>query len=172
MVKVELKFDHVRPTLGNLLGYAIGRWAGREFQVRMGRRIANLGEFGGLALTAVGGLAQFVRDYQYEEDVRRLASGLALAGLDDMVKVYVYDEPIAWFTDANTLIVKNLGAYSGTAGDWTVIIDGSGVTVSGVEGDTSQATLHLGTAISKGKHDVIVLLKGARKAFSGKLVVP
>jgi len=170
MVRVELKFDHVRPTLGNLLGYAIGRWAGREFQVRMGRRIAN--ELGGLALTAVGGLAQFVRDYQYEEDVRRLASGLALAGLDDLVRVYVYDESIAWFTDANTLIVKNLGAYSGTAGDWTVIIDGSGVTVSGVEGDTGKATLHLGTAISKGKHDVVVILKGARKAFSGKLVVP
>jgi hypothetical protein len=113
-----------------------------------------------------------VREYQYEEDVRRLASGLALAGLDDMVKVYVYDEPIAWFADANTLIVRNLGAYSGTAGDWTVLVDGSSVPVSGVEGDTSRATLHLGQAISKGKHDVVIFLKGARKAFSGKLVVP
>jgi hypothetical protein len=172
MVKVELKFDHVRPALGNFLGYAIGRWAGREYQVRLGRRIANLGEFGGLALTAVGGLAQFVRDYQYEEDVRRLASGFALAGLDDAIKVYVYDEPIGWFTDANTLVVRNLGAYSGTAGDWTVLVDGSGVTVSAVEGDTGKATLHLGTAVSKGKHDVVVILKGATKAFSGKLVVP
>jgi hypothetical protein len=172
MVKVELKFDHVRPALGNFLGYAIGRWAGREFQVRMGRRIANLGEFGGLALTAVGGLAQFVRDYQYEEDVRRLASGFALAGLDDAIKVYVYDEPIAWFTDANSLVIRNLGAYSGTAGDWTVLVDGSGVTVSSVEGDASKATLHLGTAVTKGKHDVVVILKGAKKAFSGKLVVP
>jgi len=172
MVKVELKFDHVRPTLGNLLGYAIGRWAGREFQVRMGRRIANLGELGGLALTAVGGLAQFVRDYQYEEDVRRLASGFALAGLDDMVKVYVYDEPIAWFTDANTLVIRNLGTFSNRPEDWSVIVDGSSVSVSGVEGDTEKATLHLGTTISKGKHDVIVLLKGAKKAFSGKLVVP
>jgi hypothetical protein len=172
MVKVELKFDHVRPTLGNFLGYAIGRWAGREYQVRFGRRIANLGELGGLALTAVGGLAQFVRDYQYEEDVRRLASGFALSGLDDVIKVYVYDEPIAWFTDANSLIVRNLGAYSGTAGDWTVLVDGSGVTVSSVEGDTGKATLHLGTAIPKGKHDVVVILKGAKKAFSGKLVVP
>ena len=172
MVRVELKFDHVRPTLGNLLGYAIGRWAGREFQVRMGRRIANLGELGGLALTAVGGLAQFVRDYQYEEDVRRLASGFALAGLDDMVKVYVYDEPIAWFTDANTLVIRNLGTFSNRPEDWSVIVDGSSVSVSGVEGDTEKATLHLGTTISKGKHDVIVLLKGAKKAFSGKLVVP
>jgi hypothetical protein len=172
MVKVELKFDHVRPALGNFLGYAIGRWAGREFQVRMGRRIANLGELGGLALTAVGGLAQFVRDYQYEEDVRRLASGFALAGLDDAIKVYVYDEPIGWFTDANTLVIRNLGVYSGTAGDWTVLVDGSSVTVSGVEGDTGKATLHLGTMVSKGKHDVIVLIKGGKKAFSGKLVVP
>ena len=172
MVRVELKFDHVRPTLGNLLGYAIGRWAGREFQLRMGRRIANLGELGGLALTVVGGLAQFVREYQYEEDVRRLASGFALAGLDDMVKVYVYDEPIAWFTDANTLVIRNLGTFSNRPEDWSVIVDGSSVSVSGVEGDTGEATLHLGTAISKGKHDVVVIVKGARKAFSGKLVVP
>jgi archaellum component FlaG (FlaF/FlaG flagellin family) len=69
-------------------------------------------------------------------------------------------------------VVRNLGAYSGTAGDWTVLVDGSGVTVSAVEGDTGKATLHLGTAISKGKHDVVVILKGAKKAFSGKLVVP
>jgi hypothetical protein len=172
MVKVELKFENARDILGNFLGYSIGRWLGREYQIRMGRRIAGLGEFGSLALTAIGGATQFIRDFAYESDVKRVASGLALAGLDDAIKVYVYDEPIAWFTDANTLIVKNLGAYSGTAGDWTVIIDGSGVTVSGVEGDTEKATLHLGTAISKGKHDVVVILKGARKAFSGKLVVP
>ena len=172
MVRIEIKFDNARDALGNFLGYTIGRWIGREFQIRMGRRIAGLGEFGGLALTAIGGVAQFVKDFAYESDVKRVASGLALAGLDDAIKVYVYDEPIAWFTDANTLVVKNIGAYSGTAGDWTVIIDGSSVSVSGVEGDTSRATLHLGTAISKGKHDVVIFLKGARKAFSGKLVVP
>jgi hypothetical protein len=125
-----------------------------------------------LALTAVGGATQFIRDFAYESDVKKIASGFALAGLDDMVKVYVYDEPIAWFTDANTLVIRNLGAYSGTAGDWTVIVDGQSVSVSGVEGNTDKATLHLGTALSKGKHDVIVILKGARKAFSGKLVVP
>jgi hypothetical protein len=172
VVRVEIKFDHMRPVLGNFLGYAIGRWAGREFQIRLGRRIASMGEFGGLALTVAGGLAQLVRDYQYEEDVRRITSGLALAGLDDAIRVYVYDEPIAWFTDANTLIVKNLGAFSNRPGDWSVVIDGSSVEVSGVEGDTGRATIHLGTAISKGKHDVIVTLRGARKAFSGKLVVP
>jgi hypothetical protein len=172
MVKVELKFENARDALGNFLGYSIGRWLGREYQVRMGRRIAGLGEFGGLALTAIGGATQFIRDFAYESDVKRVASGFALAGLDDLVRVYVYDEPIAWFTDANSLAIRNLGTYSGTAGDWTVIIDGSGVSVSGVEGDTGKATLHLGTAISKGKHDVVVILKGARKAFSGKLVVP
>jgi hypothetical protein len=172
MVRVELKFENARDTLGNFLGYSIGRWLGREYQVRMGRRIANLGEFGGLALAVVGGAIQFAKDYAYESDVRKIASGFALAGLDDAIKVYVYDEPIGWFTDANTLVVRNLGAYSGTAGDWTVLVDGDAVSVSGVEGDTSKATLHLGTTVSKGKHDVIVMLKGARKAFSGKLVVP
>jgi hypothetical protein len=170
MARVEIKFDNARDALGNLIGYTIGRWLGREFQLRLGRRI--VGEFGGLALTAVGGATQFIRDFVYESDVKRVASGLALAGLDDLIRVYVYDEPIAWFTDANTLVVKNLGAYSGTAGDWTVIVDGQSVSVSGVEGDTGKATLHLGTTISKGKHDVIVMLKGARKAFSGRLVVP
>jgi hypothetical protein len=172
MVKVELKFDNVRDALGNFLGYSIGRWLGREFQVRIGRRIAGLGEFGGLALTAVGGAAQFVRDFAYESDVKRIASGFALAGLDDMVRVYVYDEPIGWFADANTLVVRNLGAFSNKAEDWTVLVDGSSVTVSSVEGDTGRAILHLGTAISKGKHDVVVTLRGAKKAFYGKLVVP
>jgi len=172
MVRIEIKFDNARDALGNFLGYTIGRWIGREFQIRMGRRIAGLGEFGGLALTAIGGVAQFVKDFAYESDVKRVASGLALAGLDDMIRVYVYDEPIAWFTDANTLVIRNLGTFSNRPEDWSVIVDGSSVSVSGVEGDTSTATLHLGTAISKGKHDVVVILKGARKAFSGKLVVP
>jgi hypothetical protein len=172
MVRVEIKFDNARDALGNFLGYMIGRWLGREYQVRFGRRVMGAGELGGLVLTAVGGATQFAKDYAYEGDVKRVASGLALAGLDDLVRVYVYDEPIAWFTDANTLVVRNLGAYSRTASDWTVIVDGSSVSVSDVEGDTSKAIIHLGTAVSKGKHDVVVLLKGARKAFSGKLCVP
>jgi hypothetical protein len=172
VVRVEIKFDNARDTLGNLLGYTIGRWIGREFQIRLGRRIMGAGEFGGLALTVAGGATQFVRDFAYESDVKRVASGLALAGLDDLIRVHVYDEVIAWFTDANTLVVKNLGAFSQTAGDWSVIVDGSSVSVSSVEGDTSKATLHLGTAVMKGKRNVIVMLKGAKKAFSGKLVVP
>ena len=172
MVRVEIKFDNARDALGNFLGYTIGRWIGREFQIRIGRRIAGLGEFGGLALTAVGGATQFIRDFAYESDVKRVASGLALAGLDDLVRVYVYDEPIAWFTDANTIVVKNLGAFSNKTEDWSVIVDGSSISVTGVEGDTDRATIHLGTTISKGKHDVIVILKGAKKAFSGRLVVP
>jgi hypothetical protein len=172
MVRVELKFENARDALGNFLGYSIGRWLGREYQVRFGRRVMGAGEFGGLVLTAVGGAIQFVKDYAYESDVRKIASGFALGGLDDLVRVFVYDEPIGWFTDANTLVIRNLGTFSSTAGDWTVLVDGSGVTVSSVEGDTGKATLHLGTAIPKGKHDVVVILKGAKKAFSGKLVVP
>jgi hypothetical protein len=172
MVRVEIKFDNARDALGNFLGYTIGRWIGREYQVRFGRRVMGAGEFGGLALTAIGGATQFIRDFTYESDVKRVTAGLALAGLDDLVKVYVYDEPIAWFTDANTIVVKNLGAFSNKTEDWSVIVDGSSVSVTGVEGDTGRATIHLGATISKGKHDVIVLLKGARKAFSGKLVVP
>jgi hypothetical protein len=172
MVRVELRFENAREALSNFLGYSMGRWLGREYQIRLGRRMLGAGEFGGLALTIAGGVAQFVKDYAYESDVKRIASGVALAGLDDAIRVYVYDEPIAWFTDANTLVVRNLGTYSGTADDWTVLVDGSAVSVSGVEGDTGKATLYLGTAISKGKHDVVVLVKGGKKAFSGKLVVP
>jgi hypothetical protein len=156
--------------LANVVGYSIGKWIGREYQLRFGRRVA--GEFGGLALTIVGGAAQLVRDYQYEEDVRRVAAGAGLAGLDDLIAVRVYDEAIAWFTDANSLVIKNLGAYSSNASDWSVIVDGKSIPVSDVEGDTNRAILHLGSAVSKGKHDVIVTLRGASKAFSGKLVVP
>jgi hypothetical protein len=170
MVKVELEYGHVRPILGNLVGYGIGRWLGREFQVRKGRSIAK--EFGGLALTIVGGAAQFVKDYPYEEDVRRVASGLALAGLDDLIKVRVYDEPIAWFTDNNTLVVRNLKAFSNTASDWTVRVDGSNVTVSDVEGDEKEATLSLASAVSRGAHEVIIMVAGGARAFYGKLVVP
>jgi hypothetical protein len=170
MVRVELDYKRARPVLGNLIGYSIGRWAGREFQVRKGRSIAK--EYGGLALTIVGGAAQLVTDYPYEEDVRRVASGLALAGLDDIIKVRVYDEPIAWFTDQNTLVVRNLGAYSNRPEDWTVRVDGSSVSVSGVDGDTEEATINLGTTVSKGKHDVVIIVAGGAKAFYGKLVVP
>jgi hypothetical protein len=172
MVKVDIKFDHVRPMLANVLGYGIGKWVGREYQIRYGRRIANAGEFGGLALTVIGAAAQMVREYQYEEDVRRIASGLALTGLDDLINVRVYGEPIAWFTDANTLKVRNLGAYTSDRTKWSVIIDGASVDIASVEGDTGEATIHLATAIPKGKHDVVITLEGARKAFSGKLFVP
>jgi hypothetical protein len=172
VVKVDIKFDHVRPMLGNLLGYGIGKWIGREYTIRFGRSIGNAGEFGGLALTIAGGVAQLLRDYPYEEDVKRVASGFALAGLDDLIAVRIYDEPIAWFTDSNTLVVRNLGAFSNTASNWTVRVDGESVSVSSVEGDAGSATLHLATAVSKGKHDVIITVAGATKAFSGKLYVP
>jgi len=170
MVKVELDYTRARPLLGNLIGYGIGRWAGREFQIRFGRGLAK--EYGGLVLTIVGGAAQLVKDYAYEEDVRRVASGFALAGLDDLIRVKVYDEPIAWFTDQNTLVVRNLGAYSSRAEDWTVIVDGNRVSVSGVDGDATEATVNLSGTVSKGKHDVIITVSGGAKAFYGRLVVP
>jgi hypothetical protein len=172
MVKVDIKLDHVRPLLANVVGYGIGKWVGREYQVRFGRRIAGAGEFGGLALTVVGGALQMVREYQYEEDVRRISAGFALTGLDDLVSVRVYDEPIGWFTDQNTLVVRNLGAYSSDKTKWSVLVDGAEVGIASVEGDTGKATIHLSSTVTKGKHDVIVTLEGSRKAFSGKLFVP
>jgi len=112
VVKVDIKFDHLRPMLANVLGYGIGKYIAREYQLRFGRRVGNLGEFGGLALTVAGGALQMIRDFEYEEDVRRIAVGASLAGLDDLIAVRVYDEPIAWFTDQNTLVVKNMGAFN------------------------------------------------------------
>jgi hypothetical protein len=172
VVKVDIKFDHVRPMLGNLLGYGIGKYIAREYQLRYGRRVANAGEFGGLVITAVGAAAQMIRDFEYEEDVRRIASGASLAGLDDLIAVRVYDEVIAWFTDSNTIVVKNLGAYHSDKNKWSVIVDGSSVSIASVEGDSAQATIHLSTAVQKGKRSVIITLDGAKKAFSGKLYVP
>jgi hypothetical protein len=172
MVRVDIKFDHVRPMLSHVLGYGIGKWITREYQIRYGRRTGNLGEFGGLAVTLAGGALQLVRDYEYEEDVRRIAVGASLAGLDDLVAVRVYDEPIAWFTDQNTLVVKNLGAYSGDKTKWEVLVDGSSVNIASVEGDAGKATIHLASTVTKGKHDVVITLEGAKKAFSGKLFVP
>jgi hypothetical protein len=170
MVKVELDYTRARPVLGNLIGYTIGRWAGREIQVRRGRSLAK--EYGGLVLTIVGGAAQLVTDYPYEDDVRKVASGLAMAGLDDLIRVRVYDEPIAWFTDSNTLVVRNLKEFSETASNWTVKVDGSNVTVSDVEGDEKEAVLSLASAVSKGAHEVIIMVAGGSRAFYGKLVVP
>jgi glutamine cyclotransferase len=172
MVRVDIKFDHLRPMLSTTLGYGIGKYITREYQLRFGRRLAGAGEFGGLAITAVSAGLQLIRDYEYEEDVRKIAVGAGLTGLDDLVSVRVYGEAIAWFTDANTLVVKNLGAYSGDKTKWSVLVDGSEVTIASVEGDTGKATIHLSNAVAKGKHDVIVMLEGSRKAFSGKLFVP
>jgi hypothetical protein len=172
MVKVDIKFDHLRPMLSTTLGYGIGKWIGREYQVRFGRRIAGAGEFGGLAITAAAAGLQLVREYEYEEDVRRIAAGAGLAGLDDLIAVRVYGEVIAWFTDQNTLVVKNMGAFSSDRTKWEVLVDGSSVDISGVEGDTGKATINLASTVSKGKHEVIVTLEGSRKAFSGKLFVP
>jgi hypothetical protein len=172
VVRVDIKFDHLRPMLSNLVGYGIGKWLGREYQVRFGRRIANAGEFGGLAITVATAGIQLVRDFQYEEDIKRIASGAGLAGLDDLIAVLVYDEPIAWFTDQNTLIVKNMGAFDSDKTKWSVKVDGSTVSIASVEGDTGKATIYLSDIVSKGKHDVVVTLTTARKAFSGKLFVP
>jgi hypothetical protein len=172
MVKVDIKFDHLRPMLSTTLGYGIGKWVGREYQVRFGRRIAGAGEFGGLAITAAAAGLQLIREYEYEEDVRKIATGAGLAGLDDLVSVRVYGETIAWFTDQNTLVVRNLGAFDSDKTKWSVKVDGSTVSIASVEGDTGKATIHLSDTVSKGKHDVIVTLTTARKAFSGKLFVP
>lgn len=172
MVRVDVKFDHLRPMLTNVLGYGIGKWIGREYQLRFGRRVGGLGELGGLAITAVTAGLQLVREYEYEEDVRRIASGAGLAGLDDLIAVRVYGEAIAWFTDQNTLVVKNLGAFNSDKTKWKVIVDGENVNIASVEGDTGKATINLSTTVSKGKHEVIVTLEGSRRAFSGKLFVP
>jgi hypothetical protein len=172
MVKVDIKFDNVRPMLSNVVGYGIGKYITREYQIRYGRRLMNAGEFGGLAITVVTAGLQLVREYEYEEDVRRIASGAGLAGLDDLIAVRVYGEALAWFTDANTIKVKNLGAFNSDKTKWRVLIDGTSVTIASVEGDTGQATIHLSDTVSKGKHDVVITLDGARKAFSGKLFVP
>jgi glutamine cyclotransferase len=172
MVKVDIKFEHVRPMLTTTLGYGIGKYFTREYQIRYGRRIMNAGELGGLAVTAVSAGLQFVQGYEYEEDVKKIAVGAGLAGLDDLIAVRVYDEVIAWFTDANTLKVRNLGAFTSDKAKWSIVIDGSSVDIASVEGNTGEATIHLATAISKGKHDVVITLEGARKAFSGKLFVP
>jgi hypothetical protein len=172
MVKVDIKYEHLRPMLSNVLGYGIGRWVGREYQLRFGRRISNLGEYGGLTLTVVGATAQMIRDFEYEEDVRRISAGFALAGLDDLISVKVYDEVLAWFTDQNTLKVRNLGAFTSDRTKWRVIVDGNSVDIASVEGSTGEATIHLATTVSRGKHDVVIMLDGAKKAFSGKLYVP
>jgi hypothetical protein len=172
MVQVDFKIDNFRPWLGYLVGYSVGKWLGREYQLRFGRRVGNLGEFGGVALTLAGGAVQFLKDLPYEEDIKRVAGGVALTGLDEIFTVRLYDEPVAWFTDQNTLVVKNLGAFNSDKTKWSVIVDGSEVGIASVEGDTGKATINLSTAVSKGKRDVIVTLEGARKAFSGKLFVP
>jgi hypothetical protein len=172
MVQVDFKIDNFRPWLGYLVGYGVGKWAGREYQLRFGRRVGNLGEFGGLALTLVGGAVQFLKEIPYEEDVKRVAGGLALTGLDDLVSVRVYDEPIGWFTDQNTLVIRNLGAFNSDKTKWSVLVDGDDVSIASVEGDTGKATIHLSSTVTKGKRDVVVTLEGARKAFSGKLFVP
>jgi len=172
MVKVDIKFDHLRDMLSTTLGYGIGKWITREYQIRFGRRVMGAGEFGGLAITAVAAGLQMVREYEYEQDVRKIATGAGLAGLDDLVAVRVYDEPIAWFTDQNTMIIRNLGAYSSDKTKWKVIVDGAEVGIASVEGDAGEATIHLATTVSKGKRDVVITLEGARKAFSGKLFVP
>jgi hypothetical protein len=172
MVKVDIKLDHIRPMLSSVLGYGIGKWITREYQIRFGRRIAGAGEFSGLAITAVAAGLQIVRDYEYEEDVRRIAVGAGLTGLDDLIAVRVYGEAIAWFTDQNTLVVKGLGAFDSDKTKWKVLVDGSSIDIASVEGDTGKATIHLSSTVSKGKHEVIVTLDGARKAFSGKLFVP
>jgi uncharacterized protein YneR len=172
MVQVDFKIDNFRPWLGYLVGYSVGKWVTREYQIRYGRRVGNLAEYGGLALTAVGGAVQFLKDIPYEEDLKRVAGGVALTGLDEVFKTRLYGEPIAWFTDQNTLVVKGLGAFNSDVTKWVVIVDGETVTVSGVDGGTDRATLNLATTVSKGKHDVVITVEGARKAFSGKLFVP
>jgi len=155
-----------------LVGYSVGKWLGREYQLRFGRRVGNLGELGGVTLTLAGGAVQFLRNLPYEEDIKRIAGGVALTGLDEIFTTRLYGEPVAWFTDQNTLVVKGLGAFSSDVGKWTVLVDSNSVTVSGVEGGTDKATINLSTTVDKGKHDVIVYVEGGKKAFSGKLFVP
>jgi hypothetical protein len=172
MVQVDFKIDNFRPWLGYLVGYSVGKWVTRQYQIRYGRRVANLAEYGGLALTLAGGAVQFLRDLPYEEDLKRIAGGVALTGLDEIFKVRLYGEPIAWFTDQNTLIVKGLGAFNSDKEKWVVLVDGDPVSIASVEGGTDKATINLSTTVSKGKHDVVITLEGARKAFSGMLFVP
>jgi hypothetical protein len=172
MVRVNFDISKFRPWLGYLVGYSVGKWMTREYQLRFGRRTGNLGELGGLALTLAGGAVQFLENYPYEEDVKRIAGGVALTGLDEIFTLRLYGEPTAWFTDQNTLVVKGLGAFSSDASKWSVLVDGDRVTVSSVEGSTDRATINLSSAVSKGKHDVIISVEGAKKVFSGKLFVP
>ena len=170
-MRVRVDFESVRPALAGILAYGIGRALAREYQIRFGRKMMGLGEFGGLPLSAAGIAVQFLTDIPYESDVKEVSKAVAFASLDDLVRVMIYDEPIGWFTDANTLVVRNLGAFSSTATNWKVLVDGNSVEVSAVEGDINKATLHLASAVSPGLHDVIVTLDGAKKALYAKMRV-
>jgi len=174
MVRVVVEYERFRPVVESLLAYGIGRYIANQFVNRFGRRYA--GEFSGLILTGAGIASNIITDIPYESDVKQIASAMGLAGLDDLVKVYVFDETVAWFTDANTLVVRNVGAFSSTATHWEVYVNGSKVSVSSVEGSESKVVLHLASSAPKGWVNVIVKPaipdKPMARGFAGRLYVP
>jgi len=95
-----------------------------------------------------------------------LSIGIA-SGLKGVFDAFVFKKPFAYAKDASTIEVFNLDANETI----TVIIDGSEVSFS-TEPTTDangNATIKLPSALSSGKHDLIV--RTSKKAFYGAIVV-
>ncbi len=95
-----------------------------------------------------------------------MAVGIA-SGLRGAFDAFIFKKPFAYAKDASTIEVFNLDANATI----TVIIDGSEVSFSTAPTTDANgnATITLPTALSAGKHDLIV--KTTKKAFYGAIVV-
>ena len=177
MVDINRLVKKIQERLESAVGFALGAYGNEYISERLGRKY--LGEWseiatgigGALALDIIG-LTKYAAGYEKYMD--KVVDGLSDYGVyKSIVKYKLIKVPLAYFTDENTIVVKNMDIDDINTNNVKVYVDDVQIQVSSVDGEVGNFTISLATAIDKGWHKLVIIAGSSKKdAVRRRVYVP
>ena len=177
MVDVNRLVKKIQERIESGVAFMIGAYGNEYVSERLARKY--LGEWSELATGLGGAIALDIIGLTksvtgYERYVDKVVDGLSDYGMAKTVMHYkLLKRPIAYFKDANTIIVKNMDIDEISTATVKVYVDDVQYNVSAVEGETGSFTVSLASAVDKGWHKLLIVAGNQKKdAIRRKAYVP
>lgn len=157
------------------VGFALSAYINKYASERLARRyLKEHSELGiGMGSALVYDLALKDRLAKYDPYLNKVIDGISDYGFWAEAKWKLLKEPLAYFSDANTIHVINMDIDTIDATSVKVYVDDAEVTVSGTEGEVGDFTISLSNPVDSGWHKVVIEAGNTKKdVFRGKLYVP
>lgn len=109
-----------------------------------------------------------------EEYADHLIDAISDFGIYKTVEVMVEKKPVCFFSDANTIVVYNLGQTNIDVASLTVKIDGTTVAatdISNVSGTSDELTISLANPVASGKHELVIVGDGTKACYNPEAYV-